>query len=126
VLPGWYDDWALIERERVRQRLLHALEVLSRQFVRVRRCAEAVEAAMMAVSAEPLRESAQRTLIEAHLAEGNLIEGRRSFEAYRQVLRRELGAEPDPEPAACVDRLIQQWRQLGAAVDHRVVGASRR
>ena len=22
--PGWYDDWALIERERVRQRLLHA------------------------------------------------------------------------------------------------------
>ena len=31
LLPGWYDDWALIERERFRQRVLHALEALSRQ-----------------------------------------------------------------------------------------------
>src|SRR5215472_10361534 len=28
LLPGWYDDWVIIERERVRQRFLHALEVL--------------------------------------------------------------------------------------------------
>ncbi|MGW2995279.1 bifunctional ornithine acetyltransferase/N-acetylglutamate synthase, partial [Streptomyces sp. NPDC001193] len=26
LLPGWYDDWVLLEQERVRQRLLHALE----------------------------------------------------------------------------------------------------
>jgi DNA-binding SARP family transcriptional activator len=102
LLPGWYDDWALVERERIRQRLLHALEALSRQLVSRRRCAEAVEAAMMAVSAEPLRESAQRALIEAHLAEGNWVEGRRSFELYRDVLDRELGIEPDPELAAMV------------------------
>ena len=51
---------------------------------------------MMAVSAEPLRESAQRTLIEAHLAEGNRVEGRRTFEAYRDILDRELGTQPDP------------------------------
>jgi hypothetical protein len=60
LLPGWYDDWALIERERVRQRLLHALEALSRQLAQTGRCAEAVDAAMMAVAAESLRESAQR------------------------------------------------------------------
>jgi DNA-binding SARP family transcriptional activator len=96
LLPGWYDDWVLIERERVRQRLLHALEAQSRQLTRQGRWAEAVEAAMMAVSAEPLRESAQRALIEAHIAEGNMVEGRRSFEAYRDMLDRELAAEPDP------------------------------
>ena len=102
LLPGWYDDWALVERERVRQRLLHALEALSRQLVQLRRCAEAVEAAMMAVSVEPLRESAQRMLIQAHLAEGNWVEGRRSFEAYRAVLNCELGVEPHPEFVAAV------------------------
>ena len=102
LLPGWYDDWALVERERVRQRLLHALEALSRELVQLRRCAEAVEAAMMAVSVEPLRESAQRMLIQAHLAEGNWVEGRRSFEAYRAVLHRELGVEPNPEFVAAV------------------------
>jgi DNA-binding SARP family transcriptional activator len=111
LLPGWYDDWVLLERERVRQRLLHALEALSRQLVRLRRCAEAVEAAMMAVSAEPLRASAQRALIEAHLAEGNWVEGRRSFETYRDLLDRELDTQPDPGLAAMVRQLIDRWEQ---------------
>jgi DNA-binding SARP family transcriptional activator len=106
LLPGWYDDWALVERERVRQQLLHALESLSGELIQLRRCAEAVEAAMMAVSVEPLRESAQRMLIQAHLAEGNWVEGRRSFEAYRAVLHRELGVEPNPELAAAVRRPV--------------------
>src|SRR4051794_15378728 len=88
LLPGWYEDWALTERERVRQRLLHALEALSRKLIDAYRCAEAVEVAMMAVGAEPLRESAQRTLIEAHLAEGNRVEARRSFDVYRDLLDR--------------------------------------
>jgi DNA-binding SARP family transcriptional activator len=102
LLPGWYDDWALIEQERVRQRLLHALEALSRKLVCVYRYAEAVEVAMMAVGADPLRESAQRALIEAHLAEGNRVEAQRSFDMYRDLLHRELGTDPDAELAAIV------------------------
>ena len=94
LLPGWYDDWVLMERERNRQRLLHALEALTHALIGSGRCAEAVEAAMLAVTSEPLRESAQRALIEAHLAEGNWVEGRRRFETYRRLLMRELGIEP--------------------------------
>lgn len=97
LLPGWYDDWALLERERMRQRMLHALEALSRQLVCTGRYGEAVEAAMLAISAEPLRESAQRALIEAHLAEGNVVEGRRCYQAYRELLDRELGVTPSTE-----------------------------
>jgi DNA-binding SARP family transcriptional activator len=96
LLPGWYDDWVLMERERVRQRMLHSLDALSRCLVRAGRWAEGVEAAMVAVAAEPLRESAQRALLEAHISEGNWVEGRRAFNAYRSLLRRELGVEPDP------------------------------
>ena len=118
LLPGWYDDWVLLERERVRQRLLHALEALSCQLARAGRCAEAVEAAMMAVTAEPLRESAQRVLIQAHLAEGNWVEGRRTFEAYRDVLDRELGVQPDPELAALLRRPVQP-RHAAATVPVR-------
>jgi DNA-binding SARP family transcriptional activator len=125
LLPGWYDDWALVERERVRQRLLHALEALSRQLVRLRRCAEAVEAATMAVSVEPLRESAQRTLVEAHLAEGNWVEGRRSFEAYRKLLHHELGTQPDPELAAMVHRPADRQRQSAGIAAHLVAATTR-
>lgn len=57
---------------------------------------------MMAVTAEPIRETAKRALIEAHIAEGNWVEGRRSFEFYRNLLDRELGVQPDPELASIV------------------------
>lgn len=97
LLPGWYDDWALIERERLRQRTLHALEALSRTLSLAGRFPDAIEAAMLAVHAEPLRESAQRVLVEAHLAEGNLVEARRCYRLYRDLIRRELSVEPSTD-----------------------------
>jgi len=93
-LSGWYDDWALMERERVRQRILHALEALSEKLASMGRFADAVEAAILAVSAEPVRESAQRALIEAHIAEGNLVEAHRCYQSYSDLLHRELGVSP--------------------------------
>ncbi|MEC4018792.1 AfsR/SARP family transcriptional regulator [Streptomyces sp. H27-D2] len=100
LLPGWYDDWALMERERIRQRLLHALDSQSRHLMRMGLYADAVDVAMAAVGAEPLRESAQRLLIEAHLAAGNWVEGRRSLAVYAGLLDRELGVRPAPELTA--------------------------
>lgn len=94
LLPGFYDDWALIERERIRQRVLHALEALSERLSATGRFADAIEAAMLATSAEPLRESAHRSLIKAHIAEGNVTEARRAYLAYRALLHRELGILP--------------------------------
>ena len=97
LLPGFYDDWALMERERIRQRILHALEALSERLAVAGRFADAIEAAMLATSAEPLRESAQRALIKAHIAEGNLTEARRSYRAYRDLMHRELGVAPSDD-----------------------------
>ena len=102
LLPGWCDDWAILERERLRQRVLHGLEALSRHLVLIGRYADAVEAAIAAIAAEPLRESAQRVLVEAHVSEGNWVEAHRGFVAYRTLLSRELGVSPSREFAAYV------------------------
>jgi DNA-binding SARP family transcriptional activator len=96
LLPGCYDDWALVERERLRQRMLHALEQVSRILLADGHYGDAVDAAMIAVNAEPLRESAQLVLIEAHLAEGNLVEAHRVFTNYQRLLREELDVDPSP------------------------------
>jgi DNA-binding SARP family transcriptional activator len=97
LLPGWYDDWVTAERDQLRADLLSALDALAVLLVRADRCADAVETALSAVSVEPLRESAQRVLIEAHLAEGNRCEAWRSFTSYRELLVRELGVRPSLE-----------------------------
>ena len=60
LLPDWYDDWVLIEREHFRQLRLHALELLSDELTNGGRYAEAVRAGHAAVRGEPLRESAHR------------------------------------------------------------------
>jgi len=102
MLPGWQDDWILLERERLRERMLRALVVLARALGDSGRCAEAIDAALLAVRSDPLRESAQRMLIEAFVAEGNIVEAKRRFDEYRATLRRELGVGPSPELAALV------------------------
>ena len=96
LLPGWYDEWVVTEREHFRQLRLHALEKLCEQLTDEGRFGQAVEAGLAAVSGEPLRESAHRVLIRAYLQEGNRGEAIRQYEACRHVLRRELNIEPSP------------------------------
>jgi|SRR5579859_1160724 len=97
LLPDWYEDWILVERERFRQIRLHALETICVRLTQQERFAEAIEAGMAAVRAEPLRESANRCLIRAHLAEGNRIEARRQYERFQKVLRTELKESPSSD-----------------------------
>jgi DNA-binding SARP family transcriptional activator len=102
LLSGWYDDWVLFERERLRQLRMHALEALAACFTEQRRYAAALEAALEAVRVEPLRESGHREVIRVHLAEGNLIEALRHYESFRRLLADELGVEPSKQLAALV------------------------
>lgn len=94
LLPDWLDEWVVAERERYRQIRLHALEKLCQRFSEARQHAFAIEAGLRAVAADPLRETAQRVLIEAHIAEGNLSEAVRQYRTYVHLLRVELGVEP--------------------------------
>jgi DNA-binding SARP family transcriptional activator len=105
LLPGWYDEWLVFARERLRQQVLHALECLSALLVQEGQYAAAIEAALLAVEIEPLRESAQRRLIEAHLAEGNAAEAHRALRSYGNLLRRELDIRPSPGLVA----LVRGW-----------------
>jgi DNA-binding SARP family transcriptional activator len=96
LLPDWYDDWVLVERERIRQLHLHALEAACSRLLEKGRAAEAVDVGLRLVAVEPLRESGHRALIEAHLHEGNLSEAIRQFDAYVSIARAELGVDPTP------------------------------
>lgn len=96
LLPGWYDEWVLVERERHRQLSLHALESLCDHLTAAGRYSAAVLAGLAAVDREPLRESAHRALVRVHLAEGNLWEAIRCYRHYEEIAARDLGIEPSP------------------------------
>jgi DNA-binding SARP family transcriptional activator len=112
LLPGWYEDWVLAVRERLQLRLLHALEELSLLLRQSGRPSAAVEAVHVAVLAEPLRESGQRALIEAHQAAGNWAAARRQYDSFRSMLRREIGVEPSPELTAVATEPLRRRAPL--------------
>lgn len=94
LLPDWYDDWVLIERESFRQFRLRALDASCDRLIRAGRLREALEAGLSSVAGEPLRESAHRAVIRVHLAEGNAGEAIRQYRLCRRLLRERLGIEP--------------------------------
>ncbi len=97
LLPAWDEHWVGLERERLRQVRLHALDAAARQLAAGGRYAEALDLALEAVRAEPLRESAHRTVIAIHLAEHNVGEALRQYRTLSHVLHTDLGAIPSEQ-----------------------------
>ena len=97
LLPGWYDEWVVYERERVRQDFLHALEAAGRALIDTGDFHTAIDLALQAVASEPLRETPRRLAIEAHLAEGNQSEALREYRRYAELLDAELGVPPSSD-----------------------------
>lgn len=97
LLPDWQEDWLADERERLRQLRLHVQEELAAQLASKGRYGLALDIALAALSTDTLRESAHRSVIRIHLAEGNIGEARRAYEVCRRVLEEELGVPPSVE-----------------------------
>ena len=74
LLPGWDDDWIVVERERLRQLHLEGMEQLATDLLAAGRTSLAIDAALTVVAADPLREVAHRIVVQAHLAAGNRVE----------------------------------------------------
>ncbi|WP_344100771.1 AfsR/SARP family transcriptional regulator [Myceligenerans crystallogenes] len=102
LLPDWEDPWLDTERERLLQLHLHVLESTAARLAASGRYGMALEFALAALRVDALRESAHRAVIAIHLAEGNIAEVRRAYDACRRTLASELGIVPSPSTDALV------------------------
>jgi DNA-binding SARP family transcriptional activator len=109
-LPGWYDEWTVVHRERLRQKSLHALEAIADRLTERGCHGEAIQAALAAVELDPLRESPHRCLIRSHVAEGNYSEAIARYDKYRSLLREELDLAPSPRMVAMIQEVTDHRR----------------
>lgn len=115
LLPGWYEDWVLAERDGLQHLRLRALEEVAEVLLRRGRCSEALDAALAAVRRDPLRESTLRLVLRIHVAEGKRVEALRHLRASvpcRLEPRRLLRHQPEQ-----LDHL-QAGRRSGAGAEH--------
>ena len=94
LLPDWYDDWVLPERERLEQLRVKALERIARQALEAGDLELSVDAARAASGFDPLLEWAGELAIRAHLGRGDLGSALLEFDRYRDAVRDELGVPP--------------------------------
>jgi DNA-binding SARP family transcriptional activator len=85
-------------------------ERLATSTIEHKRFDEALALAQEMIADDPCDETARAIAIRAHLGLGNRSDAMREFRRYRDVLRRELEAEPSPEIA----RLLQDPEHAAA------------
>lgn len=108
LLPDWYEDWVVLERERLREVHVRALEAYCDRVTNAGAFHRATEAALAAIGDDPLRESAHRCLIRVHLAEGNEAEALRCYRLFRDRLNDEIGLRPSPQMEALVAGVMME------------------
>jgi DNA-binding SARP family transcriptional activator len=97
LLPGWAEEWLIPERDSWDQLRVYALESLAQQFLATDQYLPALQAALAAITVDPIRETAHRIVIEVHLAEGNVASALKRYRDYRAFLRRELNVGPSQQ-----------------------------
>lgn len=105
LLDGFYEDWCLAPRERLRLRFLAALERLVRHHRARGEPAPAVARARLLLHHDPLREHMHREVMAAHWAMGDRPSALRQFAVCRRLLREELDIEPMEETRQLHDRI---------------------
>jgi two-component SAPR family response regulator len=108
LLPYWDESWLEASREEVRQLRLISLETLAAAHLAESRPASALAMALCAVSDDPLRESAHRLVVQAHLAYGNCAEAVRQYLRYRSLLWAELGLRPGAGMEALMKPVLRE------------------
>jgi DNA-binding SARP family transcriptional activator len=100
LLEGCAEAWAFEERQVREQAYLTALETLAGRAMAAENPTAAERYLRRAVATGPLRETAQRALMEALAATGNVAAALQVYRDLRHSLHQELRADPDPATTA--------------------------
>jgi predicted ATPase/DNA-binding SARP family transcriptional activator len=95
-----WDEWMLVERERLRSLALAGLERLIEAYRSQDQLEQAILCARKLTGIDLWRESTHRSLMALLALAGRTAEALAQYEVCRQILERELGAAPTPETQA--------------------------
>ncbi|MEJ2600571.1 MAG: BTAD domain-containing putative transcriptional regulator [Anaerolineales bacterium] len=107
LLPGCYDDWILLERQRLESLYTQAIEKLIQELESRREYGRAIAYAQRLINIAPMEESNYRQLMRLYALYGDRAGLVRTFNLCTSVLQRELDIQPSPLTRRLYQRLIQ-------------------
>lgn len=95
LLPGFYEEWIVLEQQRLAERYQQALRRLIRHEAKARNAEKAIGYARRAIEADPFSEQAHQDLMRLLVAAGQPAAALNHYRETEQRFREELGA-PSP------------------------------
>lgn len=107
LLPGFYDDWAVLERDRLHGVFEHRMQKLMQCLIREQRWTSVLEWCERWIAFGQTPEPAYRALMVAFAALGDKAKVVATFERCKAALEKELGVEAAEETQALCDQLTR-------------------
>src|SRR5215212_10618683 len=95
-----FNEWAYAEAEDLRGKLAAALETLSEDYPAIGEAEKAIPYARRLITLDPLNEASHRKLMEVYIQAGQHSAALKQYQTCEQILRKELGLDPQPETRA--------------------------
>lgn len=108
LLEGCYQDWCLVERERLRELYLILLDRLMSYCEWQRLFGAGIQYGLMILQHDRSREVTHRRLIRLHFLAGDRSSALRQYDACASALKEDLGVEPDEATRQLVAHVAQQ------------------
>ena len=106
LLEGCYDDWVLLERERLRDLHLECLIFVMRYYEQWGEIGTALRYGHTLIGLDPLREDVHRSLMRLYAKNGNRVNAIRQYDLCREALDSELGIPPMEETQALYSQIL--------------------
>jgi DNA-binding SARP family transcriptional activator len=111
-----FEEWRIVERERLRELVLETLVRLLREQMAAGQAVPAIQTAMRTLALDPLQEAVHRALMQLLLGQGRRAAALQQYQACVVALQRELGAEPEEETRRLYREILRATRPA-ASVD---------
>jgi predicted ATPase/DNA-binding SARP family transcriptional activator len=108
LLPGFYDEWIELERTRLEEAYLNALDQLVKHLTQARDFNRALDYARRAVKADPLREESHVALMRLLADSGQPAAALEQFRELERLLREKLNAAPSASTRALAREAREQ------------------
>lgn len=107
LLPGFYDDWVVLERERLHSRFEQQMQQLLQRLLQDRRWTTALEWGDKWIALGQTPEPAYRALMVAYAALGNRAQVVMTYERCQKALEKDLGVDPSDETRGLYEQIMR-------------------
>lgn len=107
LLPGFYEEWVLLERERLRAFFEHRMQSVIARLVEEQRWRAVLEWSEKWIALGQTPEAAFRALMTAFAATGNRAQVTATYVRCREALTQELGVEPANETTELYEQILR-------------------